>query len=68
MSPTLPPRCALRLDEALAHDPLAAFVISSEACARASRTSLLPLYKAAKEASEANETAPRRLKLAEGKP
>jgi len=29
---------------------------------------LLPLYKAAKEASEANETAPRRLKLAEGKP
>ena len=46
------------------HDPLAALVIAAEGSARAARTSLLPLYKLAREA--ADEAAPRQLRLAAG--
>ena len=52
-------------------DPLAALVVSAEASARASRTSLLVLYlagKKASEADEADEASTRQLRLAGGTP
>jgi hypothetical protein len=38
-------------------DPLAALVVSAEASAKASRTSLLALYKVARDAREAEDAA-----------